>query len=186
MATLKPAALLLIALLGAQANADDPQASKVPDDERVAHVKQFLEQVIENHRRSWIEQPDPNALTYDLNVAPECPFGRSRAAEIIEGAIVRSRIKPQPLADVQDLGGKEPKLFLSAAVDCLPRDWGDNYVFVVNVDWANYGSLVDPIIVYPTLGQGNFGSGDARFILDAFGQAVEDALVDYLKANFDL
>ena len=169
MTTLRPA-LLLIILLGLQANAAAFQA--------------------------WMKQPDPAVLAYVLLVSSQCPFERWEAAEVIEGAFVRSRIKPLDALVAGSkaiLGGDEDRtmaqldltLFLNVAITCVLPRWGGvgKSVWHIDLGWAVVG---EPLMRYYEPIYGKVGIGDSSFILDALSKEAESALVDYLKANFSL
>jgi hypothetical protein len=124
-----------------------------------------------------LKQAEPNELAYRLAVDDECPIGRERAVSIVEGVMVRSRIKP--------LGGTAwitSKLHLSVLVSCMKLD-GYSPVYATDIHFGNYSGKI-PVFYISSFG--GIGIGGSSFFESELKKHVEGAMTAYLKANFDL
>ncbi len=127
--------------------------------------------------KNTIKSKKPNQLAYFLSVQKACPFSSEKAEGIIEGTLVRSRVKPLK-RDIYANG----RVYLSLAVSCTALK-NRNPVFVIEAHFARY--MPSPPVLYD-YGFGTSGIGDKDFILQSLKGAVEDAITAHVKANFDL
>ena len=128
---------------------------------------------------------DPEKIYYRSSTGVACPFEYNEVDDIIEGELIRSRIKP--IYWTNRLEESEAILVLDVQANCLERD-NLNPVFDVDVYFALY-RFVDGLYSGSFLADwefGSFGIGDHDYILQSVEDAVEDAITAYVKANFDL
>jgi len=129
----------------------------------------------------WMEkaykQENPNELAYFLLVHPDCPVTEEEGESILEGVLVRSRIKPL----VRPAWVSRP-LYLSVSLECI-KPKNNNPVFQIIARFGDVSGEI-PIFYFPDYGF--FGIGPKDSMKTAFQGRVEAAITDYLKANFDL
>ena len=126
--------------------------------------------------------PNPNELPMLLFV-PETCKGMSQAEllSIAEGVFVRSRIKPLSSTEHVDNPKKYP-IYLNVRLDCFGD--GPLYHFMFGI---NFGQWIPPgPSVLLTKPYGNYGSADTVGIKGYGKRAVERAITDYVKLNFNL
>jgi hypothetical protein len=124
-----------------------------------------------------LKQSNPNTLGYYVNAGDEC-LGVSSAElqEVVEGVFIRSRIKP-----VQDFN--QP-IYLNVIMDCMEANSGNFVAVDFSIRFARYNPK--PAILYDW-GYGAVGTASSKnFLLDQSKQMVEQAITDYIKANFNL
>jgi hypothetical protein len=121
-------------------------------------------------------QEEPNELAYLIGVDSECPINEEEAESIIEGVMIRSRIKP---LDGDNWASRS--LYLSTVLSCMKRDNGIQ-VFHMQINFGNYSKFIP--VLYDQ-GYGYFGIGSSGFIETILGAQIEIAIGSYLKANFD-
>lgn len=123
-----------------------------------------------------IKSPNPNELAYFADADEECPISTSGVRDIVEGIFTRSRIKPS------ELFYEKNRIHLSLTLNCLKRAKG-NFVFAYNVKFGKY--TPKPAILFDK-DYGSYGVGGKEFITQSLKTSTENAITDYLKANFDL
>jgi len=63
----------------------------------------------------FLKKVEPNELHVTVGVSPDCSVTDNEALGIVEGVLVRSRIKPLDKWDTDEL-------LLVVSIDCLPRE----------------------------------------------------------------
>ena len=121
-------------------------------------------------------QEEPNELAYLISVDSECPINEENAESIIEGVMVRNRIKP-----LDGDAWARRSLYLSTILSCMRRDNGIQ-VFHMQIVFGNYSKFIP--VLYDR-GYGYFGIGSSGFIETILRAQIEIAITSYLKANFD-
>ena len=134
-----------------------------------------------------LKKDDPNTIYVNYSQDPAC---KSMYEKVVDNELARSRIKRKTLWDFNEVS-------LFVTVHCSEKDSGQGFIFTLSV---NFGKLVPAeiesdrsfIIVYWEPGQfGSYGvstydSEGTQMVRNYLRNAMEDALTDYLKANFDL
>ena len=139
---------------------------------------------------SWLGIPKPFAIFEHYEWFDDGPVGggwakssrirsrlrtREEAEDVIEGVLIRSRIKP-------DGGGYwDGSVYLSATVNCTES--GSLYIYTTTVYFGRWAPK--PVVFYPD-GFGGGGRNDKDGILDALKGSIERAITVYIKANFNL
>jgi len=115
---------------------------------------------------------NPNELAITIIVGRRCHVTESEVVEAVEGVFVRSGIKP-----TTELAKANGLFALAVSVNCLEAGG----VFAVNADFAN--SIGGTLVRYGN-GYGILGvADDDQYVLQVVKTGVENAAMDYLKAN---
>jgi len=135
----------------------------------------------------WMKKENPNELGVDTWSTDSCPITNSELQELVEGVLVRSRIKP--VSFVGELGRGNP--YLDVLLDCgadntsLQRSPVD-----VRIDFIQSVFIEGKGNIRVRLGQipagSRFGVGNIEDIKQAIKDELEEVVADYLQANFDL
>ena len=127
----------------------------------------------------WMKKENPNELGSVHRVSPLCGISENEIRELINGVLVRSRIKPG-----YDVSG----LHLFVDLQCGEKDIGTSYAWAVDVEFASRlvgrDSSID--FRYGYFGNSTFGVGDKQDVIAIAKRNIERTITDYLKANFDL
>ena len=126
--------------------------------------------------KTAFKKDNPNELAYYAGSDDDCPIDDERVRDIVEGVLVRSRIKP--------LGGTEwtsAPLYLSVMLNCMKLE-GNNPIFTMRIA---FGKLI-PIPILYDHSFGYFGTRPKDFIESRLKDRVENAITAYIKVNFDL
>jgi hypothetical protein len=124
-----------------------------------------------------IKGNSPNQLAYFITTN-SCPFTKETLSNVLEGVLIRSRIKPLKHDIFVD-----GRIYLNAHVTCLSQEAGRNSPFTISVSFARYLPY-PPIIIDNDFG--TMGIGPSDYILQLFKESVESAVTQHIKANFDL
>ena len=127
--------------------------------------------------KSALKSSTPNQLSYFVNVSKACPFSKEKAQTVVDGVLIRSRIKPLR----EDIFVNN-RVYLNMTISCLTLK-SDNPVFDIEVNFARIEPL--PSIIFDQH-FGTSGIGGPDYILQAFKEGVESAVTEYIKSNFDL
>jgi hypothetical protein len=127
--------------------------------------------------KSAIKSPTPNELSYYLVASKNCPFDLEKAQTVVDGVLIRSRIKP-----LREDIFVDNRVYLNMTISCLVLK-SNNPVFDVEVNFARISPY--PSIIFDQH-FGTSGIGDSDYILQAFKESVESAVTEHIKANFDL
>ncbi|MDJ0760381.1 MAG: hypothetical protein QNJ19_13355 [Woeseiaceae bacterium] len=123
-----------------------------------------------------LEKDNPDELAVFVYSDENCPMTLEETTELVEGVLVRSRVKPVSL-------GAEKDLFLDVTVYCL-KPAKTNPVFVISV---NFSSITeDGVPIAYDFDFGTIGMGKKENVEATLRSLVEDAITVYLRANFDL
>ena len=129
-----------------------------------------------------LRKPNPNDLVVIYYQNPVCSISEEEAELTIDGVLTRSRIKP--IWSLYPLN-----LHLVVWADCLD----DDTAFVISVRFGEYASVKKPhgterFKMYHLDDYGSFGrhQGDSKYMMRYVKSSVENAITNYLKANFDL
>ena len=125
-----------------------------------------------------IKVDTPNQLAYFVEMSKACPFTNETLQNIVDGVLIRSRIKP--LKDDIFVSGR---IYLSLEVSCVRLKSGGNPPFSIRVNFARYEPY--PAIIIDK-DFGTTGIGPADFIKQTFKETVENAVTAHIKANFNL
>ncbi|MDJ0908364.1 MAG: hypothetical protein QNI99_04195 [Woeseiaceae bacterium] len=127
---------------------------------------------------SWIRKANPDEL-YTFTFADDCPFSDEALTRETQGVLIRSRIRP-----VERWNPRETLLYVD--VTCFRSS--SLYLFDIDIFLAKFEHNADGDVVvsHSVANYGTLGQGNSQFILDAVEEGVEQAMTDYLVANFDL
>lgn len=130
-----------------------------------------------NSELAFLKVDDPNVLEYSYNYTPSCPFTPAEATQIIEGVIIRSRIRTS-----LGLGGVND-IYLDVSARCLliGSDTIDTgYVINWNISYGDY-----PLIQNFDYGNLVTGGLDGKpFFLQRLQTYTENAITDFVEVNF--
>ena len=140
-----------------------------------------------------LKRDNPNQLYVAYYQSGECPFTEASIESMIDGLLVRSRLKPISMEEWQmDL----IRFNLNVRVSCDDDNFPP-YLFNVSTRFSEIVTLQKPLGPVAVLmdhipGYDRHGTYNAvtelsnPFVRNFIRDSVEDALMDYLKANFDL
>jgi hypothetical protein len=124
-----------------------------------------------------IKVKTPDQLSYFVEMSKTCPFTTESLNKIVDGVLIRSRLKP--------LEGDifvDNRIYLNLGVLCVPLKSG-NPVFSIRANFARYQPYPSIIIDKEF---GTTGIGPQDFIKQTFKESVENAVTAHIKANFNL
>jgi hypothetical protein len=127
----------------------------------------------------WMKKENPETLSTLVIVGSACPFSQSEVQEVVNGVLIRSRLRPGYYATDTDWLGFVVK-FNCKKIAGL----SEQVIFNLDVNFIRFyqaRTLVEPVPNY-----GILGNGTRDFILEATRGPVEELVTDYLQANFDL
>ena len=134
----------------------------------------------------WMKKEDPETLHSAIYVSPRCDFTQEKVRQIVDGVLIRSRLKtgdylrssPQP----GDYFTNHELFGFHVAVECgegTPATYNATAQFIRHIDDLGR-SLLEPYAY------GYFGAGESEDVLEVVKEVVEELVTDYLQANFDL
>ncbi len=137
--------------------------------------------------REYMKKPSPDELYVSFSQDSECPWPLEH---VVDGALVRSRIRRKP----QWTFG-ETVLFVR--VNCVGASNGRVFAYSMGVSFgvfvpaeADAQRLIDEVKInpdaYSSYGTGISNDSGRQFLENSLRERIERALVDYLRANFDL
>ena len=137
----------------------------------------FLCSAANGEPQSWMQKDNPETLHFSAFISSECPISEAEIEAVINGVLIRSRLRPGEYLSSPETSGSYVK------IDCMDRT-SELFVFTVSVNFIRYafGRIVADI--YPDYG--SFGVGEKSDMADSVRDAVERLVTDYLQANFDL
>lgn len=135
----------------------------------------------------YLEKADPDWLYFEIFFDDDCPGIEEAFENIVEGELLRARIKRQN-------GWRFNDLFLNVEVSCTPTK-GSAAGYSLDVQFAQYRRILDPApdeydfyMVYHGRKYGAYGAHGTSVLEEQLRsrlrETVSDALTDYLKANF--
>ncbi len=134
----------------------------------------------------WMEKENPNELGVFTFVNEFCPMTNSELKKMVDGVLVRSRIKPVSFS--MELG--RGNAYLDVSLSCTEHSSVERATFIFMVDFL--GSMFVEAkgsmrIRYGEVPAGMvFGYGSISSAKPEMKSKVEGVITDYLKANFDL
>jgi len=123
-----------------------------------------------------LKSPNPNELAYFASAGEDCPIKTSAIEDAIEGVFIRSRIKPSKSYYDND------RIYLNVILNCLKLE-SRHPAFTLSINFGKYNPK--PSVLFDK-DYGYFGVGAEGFIIQGLKRRTEDAITDYLKANFNL
>lgn len=126
----------------------------------------------------WMKQDNPNELPLAFGITDTCRASEETYKDIVRGVLIRSRIK-QGDSDVT-------RLHLIVDVSCgqLVGTSDSEFAFRLGIYFGIRTEDGDFTVHYP--GYGVYGIESELGLQDALKDSSEDAITDYLQANFDL
>jgi len=127
--------------------------------------------------QEWMKKENPNELGVVVGADPKC--GPPGLESLVHGVLTRSRIRPVSVSDT-------PELYLSVAVACFEISTQEGlYSYTTKIHFGTRG-VQSVFMLYGFPDYGAVGVGGSDFIGNAVKSSVEEAITDYLHANFDL
>jgi hypothetical protein len=135
------------------------------------------------------KKDNPDELQYYTSIGPKgsCPISRVALEEIVRGVFVRSRIKPARWNE-NDTSNRELYLFVDVSCYDPPEIYP---MFFYNIE-AGFGERMEvrdrslPVRFFVNKHYGSIGVVDDSGLRSRVKSRVEEAMTDYLKANFNL
>jgi len=121
-----------------------------------------------------LQAGNPNSLSYFTFADKDCGIDGALLDELLEGVLIRSRVKP--------IRGFDDLIYLSVDVSCT----SSVNAFSVSIRFGRYQPK--PSILYD-VSYGGVGGGtslDPTYMLNGIKVGIEDAITDYISANFNL
>ena len=138
--------------------------------------------------QGWMKKADPNEL-YLLNyLGAACPHELDDLTSANRGVLTRSRIRT---ADVKEPKiGNENGIGLLVRLECYPTEISGSYIFSTSVEFISRTVETNgwdiPVRFLYGSDYITIGIETQPEIMDAVKRNVEDAITDYIEANFDL
>jgi len=124
----------------------------------------------------FVKQQDPDFLPYFVTQTDDCPSTQAAAEEVIEGVIIRSRVRTA----VRDIG--YPDLYINVGLTCIESQSGA-IAIALEVYFGKYPMLLGGGITnYSQILLGS--SSDRQNFLGSIRISIEEAMTDYVEANF--
>lgn len=127
---------------------------------------------------SWlheaIRKENPDELGYRVFVDLDCPIGREDVERVLDATLARGALAKSQYGLVE--------LHLRIVVSCFAPDEGE-LVFSQEIHFSPPWDTDRPEMVYDW-NFGRYGVGGRTFILQSVTRSVEDAIAEYLLANF--
>lgn len=124
--------------------------------------------------REAIKNDTPEALGYRVFVELDCPIGRGEVEQIVDDAFVRNDLTKSQYALLET--------HLQIAVSCFVQG-KTHRIFSQEIHFSPPRDTDRPDLVYDW-NFGRYGIGGREFILKSVARSIEDALAEYLLANF--
>jgi hypothetical protein len=128
----------------------------------------------------YLKKEAPEKLGLFATVDDFCPLSREEVTVLVNGLLVRSRIKP--LASVSE------DLYLSVVLDCQENPNLDGAIVVFATSLSTYGE-VDGLRIRLRRGHGDygfFGVADKEALEEQIEITIGIFLADYIETNYGL
>ena len=146
---------------------------------RLALIALLLPSIVMAEALTWLEKDNPNELWF-LAVSTNCPVTDEALNYLVQGVLIRSRIKSAP-------NWATNGLHLAVFLDCF-EDTSDSgrHVFDLDIQFRRFIERNDDYVwVYAAtlVNYGTFGLARAEIIEQSVNKRVENAIADYLESN---
>ena len=159
---MKMRAILLVAFLAMSGQSTTVAAAELP--------KWYLDA---------LKVDNPNQLAIYAEADGDCPITKNEMKEIISGVLIRSRVKP--------LTGDEwsiHSLYFEVILNCFKKKPNEQLqIYALNAHFGNF-SLNPP--VWYQWPYRSFGRDEKEGLKSVIKSRAEEAITDFIKANFDL
>ena len=126
----------------------------------------------------WMKKENPETLHSIVMVDTECPVSQTEVKEIVNGVLIRSRLRTGDLTDADEFG-------FVVEIGCIkPKTITTTLTYKIDVDFIRWVFNRPFLEALPSYGE--FGRGDKADIANGTQATVERLVTDYLQANFDL
>ena len=122
-----------------------------------------------------IRKDNPEELGYRVFVELDCPIGRQDVEEIVEAALARNELTKSQFGLLE--------MHLQISLSCFVQD-EVHRIFSQEIHFSPPRDTGQPDLVYDW-NFGRYGIGGREFILQSVTRSIEDAIAEYLLANFD-
>ncbi|MCY4377038.1 MAG: hypothetical protein OXC31_25050 [Spirochaetaceae bacterium] len=127
---------------------------------------------------SWlheaIRKENPEELGYRVFVELDCPIGRRDVERIVDATMARNELTRSQFAFVET--------HLQVALSCFLQE-DEPPIFSQEVHFSPPRDTERPDLVYDW-NFGRYGVGGRTFILESVTRSIEDAIAEYVLANF--
>lgn len=127
--------------------------------------------------KEWMKRKDYEKLGFFVVIGSDCPFSRKEVTKKIEGTFLRSRIKPIPFF--------EKDIFLIIEASCMTVKIGEKIIGTTMSFDIFFGENIKSLMYYVPgyVGLIQAPPNDNQYLLNSIAEGVEEALMDYIKAN---
>ena len=138
-----------------------------------------------SYLKAPLETDDPNTLYVLTSIDSDCETSKKQLDKIVKGSLIRSRIKPtdeytEPLLSVHlgcmDIGHNNPYYFIITTFG--------HYDYDRKIPVFSYYDYDRKTPVLFSSQYNKFGIGDKQVIETAIKDRVDEAMEDYIQANF--
>ena len=126
-----------------------------------------------SYLKAPLETDDPNTLYVLTSMDSDCETSKKQLDKIVKGSLIRSRIKPTD---------EYTEPLLSVHLGCM--DIGHNNPFYFIITTFGYYDYDRKTPVFFSSQYNKFGIGDKQVIETAIKDRVDEAMEDYIQANF--
>ena len=140
-------------------------------------TKKYSEQIT-GGLYSDIKVDNPNQLAILVSSIEEHPFTTAELERVVSGVLSRHHVEPL-------LGNEwlENHLYLDAMVSCQVLEEAGGIMFYdMTARFKNFNA--SPPVTYP-FWYGSHGTGFKEAIISSFKHNIENAMADFIKANFN-
>ena len=124
--------------------------------------------------RTAIKKDNPEELGYRVFVELNCPVGQEEVEQVVEQLFIRNGLITSPYAFLEK--------HLQISISCFMQDKAQR-IFSQEIYFSPPRDTGRPDLVYDW-NFGRYGIGGREFILKSVTRSIEDAIAEYLSANF--
>ena len=124
----------------------------------------------------WMKKENPETLRSVVVVNSECKVSTEDVQKVVDGVLIRSRLKPGDYLNSPDDFG------FIVMLDCSQ---GAQFIIDADVRFVRYIPYLGRNL-FETHVYGTYGVGRPEGILETVKGHVEELVTDYLQANFEL
>jgi hypothetical protein len=127
----------------------------------------------------WLDQAirvdDPGELAYWTAVESDCPLTEPEVQSVVEGVLIRNRIKPLRPGVLED-----GRIYLNVSLRCTKAVVDNQHAFSININFGRYKPWPAILFDVPYAAVG-FGGKDS--LRKNFEEHLEDAVGAFKTAN---
>ncbi len=127
----------------------------------------------------WLDEAiridDPAELAFWTAVEFYCPLTEQEVDSVVEGVLIRNRIKPLKPSTLED-----GRVYLNVSLRCTDAVVDDDHAFSININFGRYKPWPAILFDVPYASVG-FGGKDS--VRESMKARLEDAVAAFTKAN---